>query len=52
MWYETYATPSWEMDKAKDHHPGKTYECEYCGVGLSNHEVFLVGGKPFCGCCK
>jgi hypothetical protein len=48
--YETYSTPSWETEwipKIKS-----KYECEYCGCGLDNHEVFLVGGKPFCGCCK
>ena len=48
--YETYTSPSWETE-----YIGRTkgkYECEYCGVELENHEVFLVGGKPYCGCCK
>jgi hypothetical protein len=52
MSYETYHTPSWDWQMAVDHYEGKRYECGYCGVGLDNHEVFLVGGKPFCGCCK
>lgn len=50
MSYETYSCPSWETEwipKIKS-----SYECEYCGVELSDHEVFLVGGKPYCGCCK
>lgn len=48
--YETYTTPSYETEwipKIKER-----YECEYCGVSLLDHEVFLVGGKPYCGCCK
>ena len=48
--YETYHTPSWSFEyigrqKSK-------YECEHCGVELNDHEVFLVSGKPYCGCCK
>lgn len=50
--YEPYHCPSWDIEKAKDYYPGKTYECEQCGCGLENHEVFLSGGKPYCGCCK
>lgn len=50
--YENYHTPSWEMETAVKHTWGKTYECEYCGVTLSDHEVFLVSGKSYCGCCK
>jgi hypothetical protein len=52
MSYETYHSPSWDWQMSVDHYEGKRYECGYCGVGLDNHEVFLVGGKPFCGCCK
>jgi hypothetical protein len=52
MSYETYHTPSWDWQMAVDHYEGKRYQCEYCGCGLDNHEVFLVGGKPYCGCCK
>jgi formylmethanofuran dehydrogenase subunit E len=48
--YETYATPSWEMEWAG--REKSRYECEYCGVELYDNEVFLVSGKPFCGCCK
>jgi formylmethanofuran dehydrogenase subunit E len=50
MMYETYTTPSWEMEWAG--REKSRYECEYCGVELYDNEVFLVGGKPFCGCCK
>lgn len=50
--YETYHTPSWDLEKAKDHYESKTYECESCGCRLENHEVFLVSGKSRCGCCK
>lgn len=52
MYYETYHTPSWDWEKAKDHYPGKTYECNFCAVQLEDHEVYLVNGKAFCGCCK
>lgn len=50
--YETYHCPSWDYEKSMDHKPGKTYECNYCGVELYNNETFLVGGKAYCGCCK
>jgi hypothetical protein len=52
MYYETYHTPSWDIEKAKDHHEGKTYNCDFCGVSLEDWEVYLVNGKAFCGCCK
>lgn len=53
MTYETWHTPSWDIEKVRDHYPGKTYICENCGVELYNHEVFLrSNGKPYCGCCK
>lgn len=48
--YETYTTPSWEMEWAMKQK--SRYECEHCGVKLEDHEVFLRGGKTFCGCCK
>lgn len=50
--YETYHTPSWDWEKSVDHYGGKTYYCEHCGTTLQDHEVFLVSGKPYCGCCK
>jgi hypothetical protein len=50
MDYETYHTPSWDYEKSAS--MKSSYECEYCGVELENHEVFLVSGKPYCGCCK
>ena len=50
--YEPYHTPSWSMETAVSHYEGKRYQCEYCGCGLEDHEVFLVSGKPYCGCCK
>jgi hypothetical protein len=50
--YETYHTPSWDYEKSTSHHVGKVYHCEFCGVACEDHEVFLRGGKPFCGCCK
>ena len=50
--YETYHTPSWDWEKSKGDHAGKVYECNQCGCGLYNNEVFLVGGKEYCGCCK
>jgi late competence protein required for DNA uptake (superfamily II DNA/RNA helicase) len=52
MDYETYHTPSWDWEKSTSHYEGKRYECEYCGTSLDDHEVFLVSGKPYCGCCK
>jgi hypothetical protein len=52
MSYETYHTPSWDWAMSVDHHEGKKYMCNYCGVMLEDHETFLVSGKPFCGCCK
>jgi hypothetical protein len=52
MYYETYHTPSWDLEKAKDHFDSKTYSCDFCGVSLEDHEVFLKGGKSFCGFCK
>jgi formylmethanofuran dehydrogenase subunit E len=48
--YETYTTPSYEFDWIG--RQKSSYECEQCGVELQDHEVFLVGGKPYCGCCK
>ena len=50
MSYETYHAPSWDYEKCTN--MKSSYECEYCGVELENHEVFLVSGKPYCGCCK
>jgi hypothetical protein len=50
--YETWQTPSWNMEKAVDHYEGKMYNCNYCGCSLENHEVFLCNGKEYCGCCK
>lgn len=52
MSYETCHTPSFDWEKSVSHYDGKTYNCEFCGCALENHEVFLVGGKPYCGCCK
>jgi hypothetical protein len=50
--YETYHTPSWDWEKAKDHYPGKRYECSFCGCGLEDHEAYMRDGKVYCGCCK
>jgi hypothetical protein len=50
--YDTYCSPSWDMEKAKDHYSGKTYECSFCGCGLEDHEAYMAGGKVYCGCCK
>lgn len=50
--YESWHTPSWDMEKSLDHYEGKKYKCEICGCMLGNHEVFLTGGKERCGCCK
>lgn len=52
MSYETRHVPSWDWALSVDHYEGKKYTCNYCGCQLENHEVFLVDGKPFCGCCK
>jgi hypothetical protein len=50
--YETYHTPSWDWEKAKDHYPGKRYECTFCGCGLEDHEAYMRDDKVYCGCCK
>jgi hypothetical protein len=50
--FETYCSPSWDMEKAKDHYPGKRYECSFCGCGLEDHEAYMSSGKVYCGCCK
>jgi len=51
MWYETFATPSWDDSKCWDHKPGKTYTCAYCDIEMEDHETFMVSGKTYCCTC-